>query len=190
MVSGSISWSATDIASGYTKGSTTLTLASSTLAAVGCYLCIDQLNKGALSIWRLQLVLPPKRRESQHVANCEGHSGQRQYCHHLTAVVLHIRSCLLAQAARIQSDLNSMVQYSRGRPLRERRTPYSVNFHAELCVNCWVKTLRAITRRAITFACNALMVVSSATVIFITAIPDIRRRRRPWLRFDPDVPKL
>jgi len=146
MVSGSISWSATDISSGYTKDSTTLTLASSTLATVGCYLCIDQLNKGGIvdmgdCNWCFRQ--NGANRNMSQIVKVTAVNGNTVTIS--PPLYYTFEAAYAPQAARIQSDLNSMVQYSGVEDLYvERRTTGTAStFMLNYAVNCWVKNVES-----------------------------------------------
>lgn len=146
LVSGSISWAAADITSGYTKGSTNLTLSTSTLASVGCYLCVDQLNKGGLVSegdcnWCFRQ--NGANRNMSQIVKVTAVNGSTVTIS--PGLYFDFEAAYSPQAARIHSDLNSMVQYSGVEDLYVERdvTGTASTFMLNYAVNCWIRNVES-----------------------------------------------
>jgi hypothetical protein len=146
MISGSTAWTAANITSGFTKGSTNLVLSSSTLASVGCYLVVDQLNKAGLvnvgdCTWCYRQ--NGSGRSMSQIVKVTAVNGNTVTIS--PSLYFDFDASLTPQAARMHTDLNAMVQYSGIEDLYMERavSGAAITVMMNYAAHCWVKNVES-----------------------------------------------
>lgn len=146
MVTGSTSFTATSITGGFTKGSTTLVLSSASVATVGSYLIVDQLNKpGIVNVGDCTWCYRQNGsgRNMSQIVKVTAVNGTAVTIS--PALYYDFEASLSPQAARIQSDANTVVRDAGIEDLyiERKRSGGFATILMNCVANCWVKNVES-----------------------------------------------